>query len=326
MNKLMNQPNIHQESAEELRTLHDVSRACVFSLEKIGINISSCGELFTHILIQKLPTCARLEWEKTIGNSRDIPVFNTFTFEFTYSSSSKHESKQFSQNQSSKSMNTHTQKSSHRKENKLFHISSKSVACPVCEQSHPLRKCFKFLQLSVPERKSFVDKSKICTNCIGHQNNISCSSTKLCITCNGRHHTLLHLNKSNLSPIPKPSNGSMNTMSQFNNNHLFTTDSNIQFAANNAVHAQSHSVFLATALIDILDINGQLIRLRALIDQGSKHSVITVRAAQRLRLPHISICVGVRPMGETQYKIVNKGLIVNIHSIVDPNFHTEATC
>lgn len=99
----------------------------------------------------------------------------------------------------------------------------------------------------------------------------------------------------------------------------------VNFSSNNLINAKNNSVLLTTALIEIPDISGQLIRLRALIDQGSQYSIITERAAQRLRLPITPICVGVRPMGETQYKIVNQGLIVNIHSIVDPLFNVETT-
>lgn len=75
MEKFLNQPNLSTESADALQTLHDVSLACVFGLEKLDIKV--CCEIFTHILIEKLPEQSRIEWEKQLGKSKTIPVFDT---------------------------------------------------------------------------------------------------------------------------------------------------------------------------------------------------------------------------------------------------------
>lgn len=53
MEKLLNQSTLIKESAEDLQTLHDVSRACVFALSKLGIDQAVCGEIFAHLLIKK---------------------------------------------------------------------------------------------------------------------------------------------------------------------------------------------------------------------------------------------------------------------------------
>ncbi|XP_036318923.1 uncharacterized protein LOC118733581 [Rhagoletis pomonella] len=190
----------------------------------------------------------------------------------------------------------------------------------MCKQSHFLRKCPRFLRLTPINRKSLAKKAHWCTNCLGHSTGSACVSTKTCSTCGGKHHTLLHLDTSTPSPT---------TLHPHTNNfercspQPATKFPNVSLATNNLVHS-NHTVPLVTALIDISDIHGQLIRLRALVDQGSQQMTITEIAAQRLNIPITPIFIGYRPMGESQYKITNKGMIIEIHSIVDPNFKVQA--
>lgn len=74
MEKFLNQPTITNETADELQTLHDVSRACIFAIEKLDINAKECGVVFAHILIKKLPHSTRLEWEKQLGNQQKFQI------------------------------------------------------------------------------------------------------------------------------------------------------------------------------------------------------------------------------------------------------------
>lgn len=337
IDQFISQPNIINETAEELQSLEDTSNACVSALNKLGIKTDECGEILAHILLKKLPHATRLEWERQLGKSTDIPTFTKLidfidirfrTIEVMYPQSSKTDSKSVSQiSSSSKAISS---KSHNRNEAKSFHVAVKSIPCPLsCEQSHFLRKCPRFLQMIPQERKAFADKIKICINCLGHSNSQKGSSKNTCFICHGRHHTLLHFEKPISTPIA--SNQFNANATAFSSNLVQSTDlnsslnNNLQLSSNNVISAKSNCILLTTALIDIPDINGQLIRFRVLLDQASQQSVGTERALQRLKLPITPICVGVRPMGESQYKIVNKGLIINIHSCVDPNFSVETT-
>lgn len=75
MEKFLNQKYISAENAEELSTLYDVSRSCIFAIKELGIQTDQCSEIFAHILLRKLPKSFRIEWEKELGNSTQIPSF-----------------------------------------------------------------------------------------------------------------------------------------------------------------------------------------------------------------------------------------------------------
>ncbi|XP_055309005.1 uncharacterized protein LOC129572915, partial [Sitodiplosis mosellana] len=322
MDHFMKQPQLAQESPDGFQLLHDVSRSCQMAFRKLDIYSEECGAFLAYLIIAKLPHSSRIEWEKELGKSTDIPTLEQIldfldtrfrTLEAVYPQSKKNSHKP-SPSQAS---------ISNRKEIKSFHVASKGLSCPMCSQSHALRKCSRFLQIGPHERKSFVDKSKLCVNCLGHSADTACSSTRTCFTCGGKHHTLLHFHKiTNQVSSFNPRATTFQPNAQTVPNVANTTSTT---AAVNLVSASSKTILLTTALVDVPDINGQLIRLRALVDQCSQHSIITTRAAQRLKLRSIPICVGIRPMGETQYKIANKGLNLDIHSIVDKDYSIQTT-
>lgn len=192
----LNQPIIATETAEEIQNLHDLSRANVYSLNKLGVKTAECGEILAHILLKKLPHSTRFEWEKHLGKSVEIPVFDTLidfldgrfrTLESMYPQSSKSNSRP--QQSTPSKPSSQSSKPPHRRETKSFHLSAKAISCPLCEQFHILRKCPKFLEMTPQLRKACADRLNICTNCLGHSTTLACTSTKTCSHC---HLRLIH--------------------------------------------------------------------------------------------------------------------------------------
>ena len=71
---------------------------------------------------------------------------------------------------------------------------TRSFRCRVCRGIHPLRKCNRFLRLSVEKRLRAVLINKYCSNCLAHQHSgQSCRSKDKCRKCGQDHHTLLHM-------------------------------------------------------------------------------------------------------------------------------------
>ncbi|XP_055922669.1 uncharacterized protein LOC129953448 [Eupeodes corollae] len=272
MKKFMNLPTYTQpESAAQLKSFHDSARACIFQLRNLKFHTDENSEFFAFHLLEKLSPATRLEFEKHRKEPKKVAKLqqlldflkSTFLIADAAHATSNSESRSSSLHQKS---NNSSNKSQGRKEIGNFHVSKKSIVCPIerCKGPHVLRKCQQFLQWSPFE-----------------------------------------------PPFPNPNKAS--TSSQLN--HAPTV--NPQIVSNNLVHSNS-TVLRATAIVNVLDASGQLIRLRALVDKGSQQSIITERAAQRLKLTFIPFCIGYRPMGEIQYKIGDKGLSLNIHSIVNP--------
>lgn len=67
--------------------------------------------------------------------------------------------------------------------------------CPLkCLVGHPFNRCFKFRSLPVKEKWDLVMENSMCSKCLnsGHVKR-TCTSTVCCRSCNGNHHSLLHM-------------------------------------------------------------------------------------------------------------------------------------
>ncbi|XP_043238930.1 uncharacterized protein LOC122390257 [Amphibalanus amphitrite] len=70
-----------------------------------------------------------------------------------------------------------------------------SAGCAMCQQTHQLQRCDKFLALTVSERAEFVGRNRLCFNCLGRDHiSATCPSDARCDAehCSRRHHALLH--------------------------------------------------------------------------------------------------------------------------------------
>jgi len=112
----------------------------------------------------------------------------------------------------------------------------------------------------------------------------ACTAYNICATCNGLHHSLLHLQRANVKPTPVNS-------AKGGNPDSIPADINIgassSYAATGAV---SHvgkmgpsTVVLGTALAHTCDRFGHTVDVRILVDSGSQISAITESCAHRLR-------------------------------------------
>ncbi|CAB4004899.1 Hypothetical predicted protein [Paramuricea clavata] len=86
--------------------------------------------------------------------------------------------------------------------------------CSYCKEEHELGTCVKFLEISIPNRRTFIISKRLCWGCLkwGHYNR-SCRRKKNCRTCGEVHPAALHGDKpnqgkphGNLKPkeVPKP--------------------------------------------------------------------------------------------------------------------------
>lgn len=312
MNAFLLQPELKSENINDIRQLLSFSRATMHVIEKLDVERSEA--IFVHIILQKLPKDTRTFCLQSLHTS-NIPVWQDLekVIEMRLTSlplidSNKHETKSdASTNQPAKDTSKSTFKSSQKKVNSL-HVSPK-LTCPHCKGDHILRKCPAFLKMSAQERKIVVEKSKHCFNCLGFNHILTnCQSQKNCSTCGGRHHSLLHFQKrseekTNPSPI------STTTVAH-------STNSSKKF----------RQILLATAIIKVRARNGQLIQLRALLDQGSQATLITESAVQRLNLTRTSIRASINGVGNAKTNQSTSSVSLTIRSCHDETFefHTDA--
>ncbi|GBO10176.1 hypothetical protein AVEN_247264-1 [Araneus ventricosus] len=133
--------------------------------------------------------------------------------------------------------------------NALVSANSKfrKILCPQCEDCHLLNQCPRIPKLTVEQRWSLVRKKRLCINCLRLNHFVSkCLFTDRCKICQGKHHTILH-----------------------------------EEERKSAVHIQ---VFLSTALINVRTGAGNSVACRAMLDSGSRRSLITESCWKKLGL------------------------------------------
>lgn len=78
------------------------------------------------------------------------------------------------------------------------------IVCAYCDaKDHSIRQCRDFKALNVHQRRSYVENTNLCRNCLSSYHLVhQCGSTQRCHTCSKPHHTILHLS-SNAPPAPQ---------------------------------------------------------------------------------------------------------------------------
>ncbi|CAH0385816.1 unnamed protein product [Bemisia tabaci] len=68
----------------------------------------------------------------------------------------------------------------------------KDPQCPLCLTTHRLRLCPTFQAKSAADRRSYIEASNRCFNCLGLHKVSQCSNTGTCSECGRKHNTMLH--------------------------------------------------------------------------------------------------------------------------------------
>ena len=147
---------------------------------------------------------------------------------------------------------------------KALVVSSVPPRCGFCSKAHYISSCDEFTKLSFKERQQKVLNLHLCYNCLSSRHSSKeCRSGFTCKTCNERHHSLLHRDRSELSPVA----GS--------------------FKPSTSLVTQHHpkiqkQVFLATAIVDVYDKHYRLHQCRVLLDSASHSNFMSERMRQIL--------------------------------------------
>lgn len=165
--------------------------------------------------------------------------------------------------------------------NTMIKGTSDNLRCSLCKGAHATNFCRKFKKLSVDQRRSTVQRDRLCFNGLrpGHTQQ-ECPSKNTCQKCHTRHHTLLHLNTIRNSNAQKPS-------SNDGANSVDSVHAATQVASNLIVlqNTTSGTVLMATAQVAVENAHGHSIVVRALRDSGAQRTFVSERVVQQLRLP-----------------------------------------
>ncbi|XP_041564470.1 uncharacterized protein LOC121467202 [Drosophila elegans] len=236
-------------------------------------------------------------WEQSLSSKSDIPTWdemNTFLSERYRTLEAIEDMKPRHSNHS----NAKSQPVPRKLNSFEAKVVTKPKNCDLCsKESHPVRLCQRFLQMSVDARTIYIKKKQLCLNCFarGHQLR-DCTSTHSCFTCRGRHHTLLH--KGN--PISRGSTPAISSSASPQNPAVQGAANGLEnpLSVQNYFATGARAVLLGTAIIDICHL-GTNYRARALIDSGSEATFISERLFNLIKLPFRLIQAQVSGLNQT---------------------------
>ncbi|XP_072934806.1 uncharacterized protein [Epargyreus clarus] len=260
--------SFHKESSASLRYIIDVTNKNLRALATLGsqsVDHWLVDTLIINIMTSKLDNVTKRQWEENRNTLTDSPSLSHF-IKFLSNRADLLETLEEGQVPKNK---LDSQKP------KSFVIATgksvKAISCPLCKQSHFLFACPDFRKLTVDERVNKVNAFNVCINCLrpGHKS-FSCRLSN-CKYCKLKHNTLLHVH----NDVPQ------------------LQESNVALSANHSNN--SNIVLLSTALVNVLDANGEPHNARILLDNGSTANFIAKDLLRKLNLP--SHATGSRVIG-----------------------------
>lgn len=162
--------------------------------------------------------------------------------------------------------------------------------CVYCGGHHFITCCEPFHRLSVPERRRAAAGKALCFLCLasGHRAD-ACKSARMCEHCGAKHNSMLHVNMN----IARANESAAAPATAAEAPERVTTDvSSVDATPPGGAH-----VLLPTAVVNVRDVNGGVHKMRALLDQGSEASMVSLRAAEILQLPRRCASVTVEGIG-----------------------------
>ena len=157
-----------------------------------------------------------------------------------------------------------SQPSRSRNPSKRPAASSCKVTCSLCSQLHYVFLCSTFQNMTVQQRKTHVQSSSLCTNCLrpGHALQ-DCQCSYRCRICKGHHNTLLHTDITTTS-------GTVHTVTSSSKSILNSP--------------QRKEKLLMTSQVVLTGPTGKQMVVRALLDSGAEVSIISNKIMNSLQL------------------------------------------
>lgn len=322
--ELFFQSSFEKETASNLKTIYDVSYDSVQALKNLGLATEQWGDILLFLVYSKLPFRTKSLWDERQTPDK-LPVWKEFLdflesrfrmlegLEVTVKGSG------FNSKSSTSAKKLSTFQTSNNNESQAFSVSK--ITCKCCQKgSHALRKCYKFKKLKVQERIKLVKSLNYCSNCFSFSHELpNCTSNYRCENCNDKHNTLL-CTKPKKESISESTNSVGNPVNVQNiqstsDGRFSRVDPSTLATSLVSESGLNECTIFPTALVKVLNRNGQHVVLRAMIDNCSDASYITDNAAKKLQLSIQNIELQVSGLGNSPTAKTTGIVSFNIQSI-----------
>lgn len=334
-------PNINKESHNLVRSFLDAFLKHYRALERLDESVKHWDTILIYLLASKLDIISRKEWESYIKNNQlpkicDFTTFLTERCHLLEALPTKPDTKPYT--------NAFIKK--HTDFKSQAHIATNKISCVVCQGTHYIYSCKKFLDMPINTRFAEAKRLRLCTNCLrlGHSNSECMGGS--CRTCHKKHNSLLHNVESQSPACQETVNtnanqfNSRNKQSNSNESNNITQspqvdtpqlpDVQINHCSINNINSHCSQqqresfVLLSTAQVYIYGSNDQPVQCRALLDNGSQSNFATSDLIQRLGISTSKIDLPVSGIGQT-VSIIKKQANIKIKSMHN-EYKTKLPC
>lgn len=280
-------PLDHNKPAK-VRELIDKTNVHLRALESLNRPTKQWDDLLVHSIVLKMDSTLRLAWEKVTAQDRLPTLKELLTFLHTQCQISEATSKAGRSDPAPSNAGT-----SKKPFNSLVSLSRD--ICTLCKGTHGLYKCPQFLNKSIEQRIVEVNNFKLCKNCLhqGHESS-ACRSSGRCRVCKGKHHSLIHFGR---TPNSERQGSAMGSVQSAAAGAVVNNNARTALCSSPSATRELSYIFLATALIHVLDIKGNSKSARAILDSASQLNFITDELVRKLGLQKRKVALSVLGIG-----------------------------
>jgi len=190
---LCQMPQVNKGDASSLRQLINHVSSHMNALQALSLTVPVQDLMLNHLILATLDAETQQEWELITASCADTPT----TLELINFMETRCRALELIQTTHSLKAAAAPSRPSNATRQKVSKLAYSNVAtqaqCPVCNGSHRLFKCDKFIKLQPKQRLTQAKQLGLCFNCLQlFTKNRPCSN-QTCRQCQRRHHTLLHL-------------------------------------------------------------------------------------------------------------------------------------
>lgn len=343
---LVFQSQVEKETSDAIKAVYDTTYDSLASLKSLGLKCDEWGDLLLFLIYSKLPIRTKEAWNEKQPDSDSLPKFESFleflerrfrTLESIETARTETNNTLSNKKQSFKKVSTLQSSSKPFKPDMSNSDSEKHQAfvkhiCKCCSKGpHSIRKCYRFKKMKANERLSLIRTLGYCTNCLSYSHDIhKCSSEGRCEHCKEKHNSLLCLKGVNVTNggsnmANNANNPSITNDQAFQDQSVIPSTSDGRFTLNTYTSVMSseenQSVIFPTALVKVMNVEGNVVVLRAMIDSCSDASYITQTAVRKLKLPIEKVNIQVSGLGNNVTSESQGMTSFNIQSILNNSFN-----
>ncbi|CAK9826422.1 hypothetical protein ANTRET_LOCUS4277 [Anthophora retusa] len=273
LNGLLNIVPVKKSDGVALIEFIDTANNHVHALESLMSPTEIWNALINSYLIKLLDFTTTDEWEKRTVDATARPTFHDLS-KFIEQRAQYLSRRNISNASASGQLTDRAPKQGNAKIRPYAaHLVNINHACLLCKGEHALFQCSKLLAMPFSERHETVKRLQACFNCLQLGHSISNCTRGTCRKCNKRHHTLLHKDINETSVNLK------------NNEQNASHPHTLQACVIDQNNPTFEYTVLSTAIIYVLDSNGNSHKCRALLDVGSQAHFVTEDFCSRINIP-----------------------------------------